>query len=663
LRAGQYSAAERFFRELLAIQADAGAWFCLGAAQHSLGKLHDAARSFRNSIDLADAIDARCALAAVLSSLGQQAEAEAELRQAIDIHPDHPQALSNLAIAVEQRGDHAEALALYDRTLAADPAYEAARLNRGALRLALGDAEAALADFEPLASIAGANNRTQALLALHRDAEALVSAEAVLRRDPSNARARRDRALALASTGQLDAVIPEVDALTTYVARALERQWNCDWRDRDRLVETLRTEQRFSDPGFLLRSLALPLNPGDTRRLADTIASAIRARIAGMTLAGPVKPSGSRIRVGFLSPEYRAHTGGFVLRRLFSDRDRSRFEYFAYALNPDDGSAIRKELQSSSDQFLDVSSWSALDIARRMREDGLDIVLDRTGYFEGMKPEVLALKPAPVLASFMGTPCTLGEGLVDYRISDAWTTPPGSEVDWPEKLVIVPTPYPVFDSDLIAREPGSRGEYGIPENAVVLCHFDQPHKTDPEVFRIWMRLLDALPQAVLCLLEPGRLAVANLQREAAARGVDRKRLIFVPQTAYESHLKAIQLADLFLDGLIYSSRSMAFNALNAGVPVLAHAGHTMVSRLSSGFLHALGMDELIATSPQDYEKKALELVTRPEALQRVRTKLAEKRVGSPVFDTVARVRAVERAFVAMVERHRAGLPPDTLIVE
>jgi protein O-GlcNAc transferase len=617
LRVGQPAAAERFFRECLAQSPNAQVWYYLGASQHALGKLDEATASFQKAIEVADNPDARCARATVLASLGRHAEAETDLHRALELAPTHAQALCNLAIALERRGAQAEALKLYDRVLEADPSHYAARLNRGALHLALDDAEAALRDFEQLDSGEARNNRIQAMRA--------------------------------------------------YLARAFEREWACDWRDREKLVEMLRTALRedraFEDPGFLLRALALPLAPAELRAMADATAAAVRTRIGGVSLsASPARTQG-RIRVGFLSPEFRTHTGGFVLRRMFADRDRSRFEFFAYALNPADGSYIRGELEGLADQFLDVSSWSPHDIAQRMRNDGVDLILDRTGYFGGMKPEVLALRPAPVLASFMGTPCTLGQGLVDYRISDSWTTPAETQRDWPEKLVLISPPYPIFDASLHSSKPVSRRELGLPDHALVLCHLDQPHKISPEAFSIWMSLLSKAPSAVLCLLDGGNQMMANLRSEALRHGIATERLVFIPSDPYEAHLAAVGHANLFLDGLIYSSRSMAFNALNAGVPVLAHAGQTMASRLSSGFLHALGMDELIATSPTDYEKKAMELVTDKDSLRRARAKLAEKRVGSPVFDTVGRVKAVERAFIAMVERHRAGLPPDTLIID
>jgi predicted O-linked N-acetylglucosamine transferase (SPINDLY family) len=262
----------------------------------------------------------------------------------------------------------------------------------------------------------------------------------------------------------------------------------------------------------------------------------------------------------------------------------------------------------------------------------------------------------------MGTPCTLGQGLLDYRLSDADTTPPQSQRHWPERFVLVPSPHALFDADL-PFPPSSRRDFGVPDDALVLCHFDLPFRIGPEVFDVWMRLLAQVPKAVLLLLDAGKLFNANLRARARERSIDAARLLFAPASPYQAHLGCLPHADLFLDTFFYSARSMAFNALRAGVPVLTCPGATMASRLAVPFLRSMGLDDLIVDSVDAYERKALELATDREALARIKQRVTAARQTAPAFDTVGRVRAVERAFVAMVERHRAGLPPDTLVVD
>jgi protein O-GlcNAc transferase len=680
LRHGQLDSARRFFQVATATQGWQ-AWYYLGAAQHALGQLSAAAESFAAGIAAApEQPDLRNARATVLSALERRAEAEQELRSALSSAPGHVPSLLNLAILRDMRGDAEESRKLYDTVIGLDPQSFGARMNRGMLRLSCGEASAALADFDalldrPQVPAAVHTNRARALFVMHRDDEALAAARAALAVDPGNERARRDAAQALASLGQLDesarfihAGDPWPHPLSLYIIRALERQGVCDWRDRERLCEVLRTVAQEGTAGTLLPPialtdcLALPLKPGELRRLADAIAATLRAKApeAARRIGSSPRKAGERIRIGVLSPEFRVHTGGFVLRRLFQHRDRSRFEYFAYALNPDDGSAMRRALQQAADLFLDVSAWSPAEIAERMRRDELDLVLDRTGYFAGARPEVLASRPAPLVASYLGQPGTLGDGIADYRLSDSWTTPLDSQEDWSERLVLLPAAHAVFEPEHRIPQSGRRGDHGLPEDAVVLCHFDQLHKIEPGVFAVWMRVLGAAPHALLWLLDGGEAARANLRREAAARGINPDRLRFAPARPYEAHLACLAHADLYLNPFLYSSRSIAFNALRAGVPVLMCPGETMASRLALPFLRELGLDELVAGSVKEYEERATRLAVNRNELEAFKNKVREAGAGAVTFDAPQKVRGLERALAAIVERQRAGLAPATL---
>jgi predicted O-linked N-acetylglucosamine transferase (SPINDLY family) len=198
---------------------------------------------------------------------------------------------------------------------------------------------------------------------------------------------------------------------------------------------------------------------------------------------------------------------------------------------------------------------------------------------------------------------------------------------------------------------------------VVFCAINQVFKIGPELFSVWMRLLAAVPGSILWLPEAEEIVKGNLRREAQARGVSPGRLVFAPRVPLARHLGRLAHADLFLDTFHYNAHTTALDALWAGVPVLTRAGTTMASRIAACFVTSLGLDELVVDSAEAYERKALELATNPGLLARVKQKLAAAKNDSPVFDTVARVRALERGFIAMVERHRAGLPPDTLVIE
>jgi predicted O-linked N-acetylglucosamine transferase (SPINDLY family) len=639
-------------------------WLHLGAAQHALGKLELANGSFQRAIELDPASpEAYCAQAAVLAGLGRATEAEQVLRSA----PDHAQVQFNLAVLLEARGEGGAARKGYQRALDIDPHHLGARLNLGAMKLDAGDAEGALHDFDAViarSTSADAHaNRARALLALFRDEEALAAAGEALAIDPKHRRALLDRAGALASLGRLeeaDRLMPggldgPPHALELYFARAFERQFTCDWRDRDELTRRLRAAlTSLSDSAISFKALSVPLSGAEQRVLADSIAT---ARPAGTTPYSPKVSRRQRFRVGILSANIAAHPESYLLRRVVGDLDRQAFELRIYGLNPDDGSPLGTQLRRWG--VVDLSQLPTHKIVERLRTDDLDLLVETSGYLRGAQPEVLKARVAPVQASYLSTPATLGAGIVDYRLSDAWTTPADTQADWAESLVLLPPPHFAYDNALRA----SRSEHGLRRAGVVLCCMNQAFKIEPEAFGVWMRLLGAVPGSVLWLLDGGALANANLRREAQARGVAPERLVFAPRVPLEEHLGRLADADLFLDTFCCNAHTTALDALWAGVPVLTRRGATMASRIASTFVRAAGLDELVVDTTEKYEQKALQLAGDPRLLKQLKQALARAKEDRPLFDTAARVRGLERAFTAMVERHRAGLPPDTLIID
>src|SRR5690606_38737257 len=158
--------------------------------------------------------------------------------------------------------------------------------------------------------------------------------------------------------------------------------------------------------------------------------------------------------------------------------------------------------------------------ATRIAGDSIDILIDLSGHLEYSRPEVLALRPAPLQVSYQGLPATMGAELVDYRITDAYTTQPEEIPYWSEKLVFLPEAFFIYnDLEPISGEVPSRSACGLPVGGFVFCSFNANYKIEPDVFEVWMRLLARVPGSVLWLLDGGEAARRNLQREAAVRGI------------------------------------------------------------------------------------------------------------------------------------------------
>jgi protein O-GlcNAc transferase len=289
--------------------------------------------------------------------------------------------------------------------------------------------------------------------------------------------------------------------------------------------------------------------------------------------------------------------------------------------------------------------------------------VDLMGHTSYARPEVFALHPSPVQVNYLGYPGTMGADFMDYIIADAYLIPPGAERHYAEKVVRLPDTFQCNDAkrSAVAQAP-SRAEAGLPLAGVIYCCFNNSAKISPATFDLWMQILREVPGGVLWLFADHPILQGNLRKEAQARGIDSARLVFAPRTDYPQHLARLQLADVFLDTLPFNAGTTASDALWAGVPVITRSGEAFAARMAGSLLHAIGMPELIAASPEEYVALAVRLGKEPEFLAATKAKLAANRATCPLFDTGRFRRHIEAAYVAMWERTQRGEPPDHLTI-
>jgi protein O-GlcNAc transferase len=257
----------------------------------------------------------------------------------------------------------------------------------------------------------------------------------------------------------------------------------------------------------------------------------------------------------------------------------------------------------------------------------------------------------------------MGADYIDYLIADRILIPEQERKHYVEKIVYLPDTYQVNDSKRpIADRLFTSVECGLPEGGFIFCCFNNNYKILPEIFDIWMRLLNRVAGSILWLLEDNASAAHNLRREAETRGVAPERLVFAKIMDLPEHLARHRLADLFLDTLPYNAHTTASDALWAGLPVLTCLGKTFAGRVAASLLHAMGLPELITHNLVEYEALALELATTPQRLFSLKRKLAANRLTHPLFDTALFTKNIEAAYVAMWKRHQAGLAPEHIQV-
>jgi len=604
------------------------ALFEQGQAAHGAGRLAEAERLYRQVLRADPANFAALHRLGFLKAQQRQFdEAIILLNKAMRLKPQDLMVRAHHAHALMAAERFDEALAAYDQLLAAQPTHFEALYNRGVIlsqqqRFAEAlDALDAACQLKP-DTAAIYYNRGVVLAALERHREALESYDRAVALDPNYLPARANRTM-----------------------EALDL---CDW---DRVAATSAQDVAVVAPPLTFLGYS-----GDKQLQLQCAARTVQNLVPEPVPAlwRGEKYRHDRIRLAYVSADFREHAVAFQLAPLIERHDRNRFQVIGISIGQSDDSAIRARLIKGFDRFHDFAPLNSEDIARRLREMEIDIAVDLGGHTGQARPRIFAHRPAPLQVTWLGYPGTTGSPYIDYLIADAVVAPFEDQPFYSERLVHLPHSYfPTDPARTIAPLP-SRSDMGLPEDGFVFCAYNNNWKITRPVFDIWMRLLQAVPQSVLWLKRPAPDARANLDGEAAARGVDPARLVYAQEVPIDIHLARHALADLYLDTLPYNAHATAADALYAGLPVLTCKGSSFAGRVAASLLDAAGLPELITPDLVSYEDRALELARDRNQLAQLRQKLKRTRDTTPLFNPDRFRSAMEQAYDRMRERDTPG---------
>ncbi len=617
-----------------------------GRLRRRAGDLKNAALMLEQAVRGPVGVGAMADFAAVLIDSGRLQDAATVLRQA----PTPTGAVRAAALEFE-RGRLQEASRQFDA---------AAATYRSAMRTDPGHSDSRLA----LARL---------LVRTGQHLEAERAYTALLTRYPDHAQALSDLGWLYGSQRRFHDSLrcyDRIEALGRDVTNnvsmvALGMMHKCDWSMRDALRDRLVARFAKNRPCVVeaYAMLALTDDPASHRQMATCMAGAMRAHTARLPRPAPRGIGGGKLKIGFLCGDFHQHATSLLLAGVIEAFDRDRFELTAYDYSPEDNSPIRARMIAAFAHFVRLGNETQTQSAARIAADGIDILVDLKGYTERTRTEIMALRPAPVQASFLGYVGTLAAEWIDYVIADATVLPFSQSAHWAEKIVHLPGSYYPNDRGRPTPPPDrDRGAHGLPAEGFVFACFNNPFKLSPEFFAVWMDLLLAVPGSVLWLYEGNEFMAASLRSAAQAAGVAPDRLVFTKPASLEAHIARHGCIDLFLDTAPYGAHTTGVDALWAGVPVLTCAGASFASRVGASLLHAVGLPELITESLADYKALALALAGDAARLAALRDRLAAARDTASLFDAAAFARGLEDAFTTMAERHRAGAAPEAFAV-
>jgi predicted O-linked N-acetylglucosamine transferase (SPINDLY family) len=369
------------------------------------------------------------------------------------------------------------------------------------------------------------------------------------------------------------------------------------------------------------------------------------------------KEHDGRLRVGYLSADFHNHATSQLLAQVLEAHDRTRFEVFALSTGPDDGSALRRRVAAAVEHFVELRGNGFQRIAERVRELGIDVLVDLKGATYDTLLPVFAARPAPLQVTWLGFPGTSGASYIDYLIGDPLVTPLSHGAHYSEAIAQLPGCYQPNDARRERPRPSTRAEWGVDEDTLLLCAFHQSYKISEEVFDTWCTLLHARPDAKLWLLQWNTNVQQALTQAAELRGIGAERLLFAPLLPLAEHLGRLAHADIYLDAWPCNAHTTAGEALWVGVPVVTLLGETFAQRVAASLLHAVQLDELVAGDRDAYVQKVLALANDPARRAALRTHLGAQRTASALFDGERFARDWEALLDRMWRQSLSGAPP------
>lgn len=606
--------------------------------------------------------------------------------KAMSLNAKIPQLHHNLGFAYKEKGDYHNAIACYEKALALNPNYAAVYEKLGNVYITIGEYQLAIDHYQQSLQLnpnnaEAWNNCGNAFQGWEMFPDAQECFEKALKIQPNFPKAA-------AKLGVVLKIQNKIEEALKYLKLALELNPDCqesyvtlcgiydsicyweDYQERQTKLLNLNREhikQKQPSPISVLTAIGYDWPAADLLICAQSHSNAVEKLITisnkkiNFTFTPQQK---SRLKIGYISSDFHNHPVAHLTYNLYAFHDRSQFEIFGFSLGAsNDSSHFRTHIAASCDHFVDLFITDDLAAAKKIYDSGIDILVDLNGHTHGNRMKILAFRPAPIQAHYLGFLGSMGSNFHDYILADEIVLPPAiAATAYSEKPVYLPY-YQIFNNEQsIADKPLQRKDYNLPENAFVYCCHNSAMKIRPQIFSVWMEILAKTPNSVLWLIGTTKVTQENLRREAQQRNIDPTRLIFVGYEERSLYIARYRLADLFLDTPFYNANTTGSDALWAGLPLITTPTENLAGRGATSALMALGVPELIFPTFETYRDKAIYFYENRHELQKIREKIAKNKQTHLLFDSKSTVQYIEKAYWQMWEIFRKGESPRAITV-
>ena len=629
-----------------------------GVICKNAGRIKEAIDLFQNSIKLFPrSIDAYANLSNIFLELKKLEDAERFARLAIDINPNHANSHNNLGQTLFELGKYEDALSSIKRSISLQSNNVQAHNNLGIILRKLNRLDEAKSSIEvaiklnPDFYLAYINLGTvlfdqkkfeQAellfLKALQLDNKCF---EAYLNLGELYIFSKKYSHAIQLYHKALD-IFPRNDSikyalLTLYVKTSdwKELALRHDWLKKDPLhFKPMSLMYIEDDP---IRELSRAKNYCKTNNLSNCIQlKAIRKK---------------KIRIAYFSNNFCSHSTMILFCRIIELHNKNKFEIFIYDFGHHDFDQYTLRIKEAAFKYQIVKDISDRQLVEVVRADQIDIAVDLMGYTRNNRAKLFSYRVAPIQINYLDYPGTMGNNSIDYIIADKYLIPNEENHFYSEKVIRMTTVLQPTDDTLFkSSRKFTKSDFGLAEDTFVFSCFSKNDKIQISEFEIWMKLLTQINKSVLMLLEPNQIAKDNILKHVSSLGIATSRIIFLKKISLVEHMSRQSCVDIALDTFNFSSGAMTYLCLKSGVPILTLPGKTFSSRLSTSILSALNLYELIASSKDDYEYKAINLYHNPAYLRGIKEKIQESST-SRYFNSSLYCLDLEEKFEEILSNH------------